>query len=382
MKVNRFCTALLTATIAGTILTAPCNPFNATHANAASVPSTTRIKDLNEDGVLDLFDAMHLMGFLEGQFDYAYAYTDMDATSDCIVDQADAQAYLAYYNYYRITLGTTAPFSSRGSTHATTTSNVSYNAYDAQTTTFLESYTLNALPTNNATRAIIGIDNREPDWSNSSVVRLKMFDSEGYYTSTGFVIDTHTIVTGAHCVFDEDAGECLRAGEIQLFDSNGNSTLQATAVEIHVPQAYIVANPPNSNYSPTSDYAVITVEEDLSNYVNMEVGLPLDGIAGLSHTATVTGFPQSNPETKTSSTGTVYQTFATRIDHTCDTLPGMSGGPIYCSNSDVHGMNGTMYSVIGINVAEVNTSNPLYNVGTRITLDILHFFFSNPKLDN
>lgn len=34
-RANRFCTALLTATIAGTIMTAPCNPFNATHVQAA-----------------------------------------------------------------------------------------------------------------------------------------------------------------------------------------------------------------------------------------------------------------------------------------------------------------------------------------------------------
>ena len=50
--------------------------------------------------------------------------------------------------------------------------------------------------------------------------------------------------------------------------------------------------------------------------------------------------------------------------------PGDSGGPAYITTSYYGSI---YYTVIGINVSEAGT----YNIATRITSDLLHFYLNN-----
>lgn len=232
-------------------------------------------------------------------------------------------------------------------------------------------------PNNNARNTINGIDDRFIDWSKSGVVEILA----GGELSTGFVIDNHMIATVAHGVFNEESQECSAISKILLFNSDGSIALEATPVQIHIPNVYGLENPTSNNLNPNHDYAFITIEEDLRSYACFSLAVPFDSFNG---DVSATGFPNHvngeywvnngvNNHNMYTSNGQVTEMLDKVIYHTAYLSPGNSGGPLYVTES----RNGhTYYSVIGINSGvggSINTS-------TRITTDLLHFFYNNPEL--
>lgn len=79
-----------------------------------------------------------------------------------------------------------------------------YNIYDSDGY-YNGSYSLSASPTlsTSNSRGVIGTDNRVVDFTKSGVV--KIITSAGM--GTGFVVDSHTIATAAHCAYSKSSAE-------------------------------------------------------------------------------------------------------------------------------------------------------------------------------
>ena len=258
----------------------------------------------------------------------------------------------------------------------------SYYVYNAQNGNriYSKNYTLSppSISLNNtpdSTNSVIGYDSRVIDWTKSGVVKIMCTGGAGYL-GTGFVVDSHTIATAAHCVVNDDASSGKSISSIYLFNSNGTVSLQATPIETHVPVKYF----DNSLFDNSlNDYALITVEEDLSSYLCFDLGVALDYSVPISLTAT--GFPQyvdtssscvndATTHNMYSGTGTVQSISTLQIHYNADTSDGNSGCPIFVTESE----NGTVkHTVIAIH----RGGN---NFGTRINAEIIRFFYQNPNI--
>lgn len=274
---------------------------------ATALPPQSRIRDLNSDSVCDTDDVIFLMNFLQGKVNYAYNYSDMDVTNDCVIDEADTRAYLAYYTYQSITNGTPVPFQSghtAGKSYQTQT--IQYKRYNAQTGAYLGIYALTTpSPTQSSpvstgttvtgTDSMLIFDNgdtRTVDWSESSIVKIIVYDSvlNTYKCATGFIINSHVVATAAHIVNNATDIQILLFETSCNLDGTGilDTTYHAdgsiTPVEYHIPADF----DPSDNYH---DYALITVSEDVSNYAHMQMGIPLPSAIDQQVEVTVSGFP-------------------------------------------------------------------------------------------
>ena len=261
---------------------------------------------------------------------------------------------------------------------------IQYYMFNAKTGAKVGDYYLDPLPSVDNSRAVIGEDERVIDWTKSGVVKIM---SPNYYLGSGFVVGDHVIATAAHCVYDYFNGNAEKITKILLFNNNGNIALEATPVTTHVPTKFINAVN-DGKYRTISDYALITVKDDLSAYACFDLGVPLDSFMNSNSVVTVTGFPATwgkpgeevtvNTATKHmmySGNGKMYNGNDSLIRYETDTTGGNSGGPVYITES-IPGRN-TYYTVVAINIAEPNVDNPKYNIGTRMTTDLIHFYSAN-----
>lgn len=264
--------------------------------------------------------------------------------------------------------------------NATNTSRY-YLVYAAKvgSTNSIRRYELSALADVNNARSVI--ENREIDWSKSGVVKLRMPTT---YAGTGFVVDEHTIATAAHCVYTVETQTSKAINDILLFDASGNVEMIVTPVEMHVPELYVYGKG-NREYDARYDYALITVEEDLSEYMCFDLGVTLDNADESNLDILLTGFPKNiygNDDDVNSFdvhnmyTGTGNITDITELQILSNNYfsSGNSGGPIYVEESRG---SYTYYSVIGI---LTSGAAPNYSYSTRITTDQLHFYRNNPNL--
>lgn len=257
-----------------------------------------------------------------------------------------------------------------------------YNIYNATTGAYIDRYTLNALDTENntSTYSLVGNDDRVVDFTKSGVVKLM---TSNYYLGTGFVVSKNIIATAAHCVKNKTISS------IRLFDTNGNVSKTVTPVEVHIPKTYVDSN--NTNY----DYALITVNDDLSDYAIFDLGVALDSAISNHLSVSVTGFPSYlndnsseivNDYTQNSMyTGTGVLNFSTiynnnnyKLYYTADSSGGNSGGPAYITISKY---GKVYYTVVAIHTNGFNeSSSEQLNSGTRMTTDLLHFYMHNPNV--
>lgn len=242
--------------------------------------------------------------------------------------------------------------------HATSFSR-SYKVYDAATGQEIDSYSLNALPSHNNTRSIIGADNRVVDYTKSGVVKIM---SDSVCLGTGFVIDSHVIATTAQVIYNETISG------IQLFNSNGTTALTATPVEYHI---YSYYGSLTNNYA--FDYALISVEEDLSAYNQFRLGVATPEFDTSNKALSVTGFSDDTNNMMTS-TGNVIDLTENisnyHLGYTADVTDKTKGAPVYVTTNydeNVH------YTVIAIH----SYGHSAYSRGTRITPDLLQFYLNN-----
>lgn len=345
--------------------------------------------DVNNDGTVSLADVTSFNKYLNGMVDLV-DYSKADTNADCVVDLVDRMILSKYISRVITALPYTAE--GGGSSYATVgaasvNSGMGYTIFDATTGAYASSYYLDANPIQDNSRDVIGEDDRYGHDALNGVVKIIKDDTT---FDTGFVVDAHTIATAAHCVFSYGSGTFQNANKvidkILILDNNGVIEMEITGMyEIHVPNAYISsANEAKRCY----DYALITVTEDLSDYICFDLGIMTDGMMQDSEKVYSTGFPKKANDVYVNDAIDLHQKFtgegyitseselgtaARRFCHTTNTYSGNSGGPVYV----VKEYNGTTYNtVIGIHTRADNQKNQ----GIQMTTELLHFYKNNPNI--
>lgn len=350
---------------------------------AVDAASTTYFRgDINGDDTVNIVDTTYLKNILSGK---RYSTNNkltqrLDVNLDGIISERDLEM-LTKINLNDITsdlLNYTTV--SDNTSDIPSSANRSYNIYNAQTgTSYGSTYTLNAVnsvPESTSTYSIIGSDDRNIDYSHTGVVKIS--SSRGIYT--GFVVDSHTILTAAQCVYNTVSNTPATDVTYTMYDSNGNIIRNSKpAVKYHVPVNFI-----NSSYNICAhDYALITVSEDLSNYINFDLGIARLAF-GNAQTGTlspvpiyVTGYNATDSSTFSNKIVTTQGILANEkvanheLQYSTDTVSSEIGAPVYVTDS-----NGKK-TVIGINNSYSSSG---YNVGMRVNTNVLQFVYNNPNL--
>lgn len=335
-------------------------------------------KDPNGDGHLTIADSTAILQYLGGYYE-PDDLTELDMDDNDVVSVVDSN-YVKMYDAGLINTsieGAVEPMAENSASEWRT-----YVAYDSQSGNRLRTYSLRVIgsaDTSN-TRTVIGTDERVQDWSNIGVAKIISAD-DSYHLGTGFVVDNHTIATAAHVVYDTETSYAYSLIELLLFDENGEEH-SFTPVEYHIPMNYINLTDYQANY----DYALITVEEDLSDYMSFDLGAITDNAINNTFQITTIGFPSyangytnhlevhnkmmSNGEITTNCIDDKEYIFS----HSADTSGGNSGGPIYTTET----LNGvTYYTVIGIHSGWLGN----YNTGVRFTSHVLKFLSANTNIN-
>ena len=323
--------------------------------------------DINGDGSVTTQDLYCLSKFLSGnsRTSKGTVAERLDVNLDSIIDSQDVQ----YLKNHFLNSSNSDSIPSTYTTALPAYEARTYYKYDASKGTKLGSYTLNSntIPeiSTASGRSIIGDDDRVLDPTLKGVVSIGK-------NVTGFVIDSHTILTCAHCVYNSNG----LSNNLKVYICDGtadynNATLTIDPVQVHVPAKYV------NSKNTTCDYAIITVNEDLSNYICFDLGIIRNNITTINPTVYVTGFGGYDEKVdsdlwykRSTGKGNIISLSTTyRISYNVDAVGGDSGSPAYIINNNKK-------IVIGI-----NTSNAVsYNSGVRITSEILQFVYNNPNL--
>ena len=260
------------------------------------------------------------------------------------------------------------------------------------------SFNSNSVPSE--PREIVGDDDRLPSLGaeNTGIVRLQNI-------GTGFIVGDHVIATAAHNVYTRYFyGGYFNSATPTIHPYNANGTIDSSTtfipIEVHVPYNYGYLD----DFEPY-DYALITVSDDLSDYMHFTLGTTYNvSSANYSNIPLyVLGPVLSSEEFSINNEDDLYygqgyivnENIAASDEilyYDCDTLHGDSGAPVYTITKVTSGeQTYYYYTVVAIHIccnqtqSEMNPSNTgpnLWNGGSRITKYQLQFFDedSNPNI--
>lgn len=328
--------------------------------------------DVDGNGIVDIADLAYMANFLNGNKGSANDYMSqrLDVDMSGIIDILD-QNMLSQILMGSITYDTIDyEISNVGIPEQST---IYYKKFDAQTGVQIgTAYHLDpvsAIP-DYAPRGIIGTDDRVIDYSNSGVVKIST-PSKGL--GSGFIVADNLILTAAHVVYGETNINYT------LFNSNGTVKATYSAASYHVPLNYISSS--NDNDNDNYDYALIVVNQNLSRYKSINLGVARDKLKNnitssiyLNYASKlgiyVTGFVSYTGYTGIGNLTNNYL-LDMGLDYNTDTDGGESGSPVYVKTS-----NGDMIA-IGIHNGKATST---YNYGRRIDTNVLQFVYYNPNL--
>lgn len=338
-------------------------------------------KDPNGDGHLTIADSTAILQYLGGYHNPS-DLTQLDVDNNGVVSIVDSE-YIVMYDAGMINRSIEQSVESTA-TNSTSTSR-SYVVYNAQTGTIDRNYTLQVYNTTNSTnnaRNVIGNDDRYENWSNKGVAKIMCNTTENSngYLGTGFVVGSHTIATAAHVTFKRESNRGYKISNILLFDGENNPH-SFTPVETHIPLNYKLYD-----YNPY-DYSLITVEEDLSEFMSFNLGAITNDAFAAQIPIKLAGFPSLfNGETVNDAddhcemvsegvlnVATQAQLSDGLIRYNADASNGNSGSPVYTTEI----LNGQTYNtLIGIHITSANNGN----AAVRFDSHILKFLKSNSNI--
>lgn len=360
--------------------------ISALTAVTAAITSITSFalnyRDPNGDGIISLLDSYYINQYLYGKFEpNGYYIEPLDFNENGVVSPLDAELVQVVDAGGEIVKGNAGSITTY--TYLQDNNYVDYYVYDAQTGYKKTGYDYFLGPDDDRTsspydlRSVIDTDTRVIDWTKSGVVKLMINDSP-YYTGTGFVVGSNTILTAAHCVMNGNNARIFSG--IKLFNSSGQNTLTVQPVEIHIPKQYVLNR--NENY----DYALITVGTNISSYNCFDLGVSIDHHQNINIPVCVTGFPQSVPNYNITNdddhhymvtgSGVLTDSSSRLLYYDADTSSGESGAPVYVTES---GSGYAHNTVVAIHTTGTNEDHP-YNHGVRVNSEILRFAYWNPYI--
>ena len=361
--------------LAGLSVGIMCLTVTPVSANAATYAQG----DINGDGTISTADSMALSSFLNGRYGSGNNSTTerLDVDSNGVIDDNDLDLVK------KILMGTVSSHSVTytNSISVPAQSNRKYYTFSTSGTR-KGSYTLSpvsAVPSGSPRTLFNNPDTRKLESGFYGVIKIRRRNES--YGFTGFVVDDHTILTCAHGLYSGGTnGLDLTYYDFSFYNEEDHidTFMQLTPIEYHIPAGYI--NNVNSSIREKYDYALITVQDNLSQFVNFYLGVPESNILSKNYDAYITGIPSN-------ANGEVSGRKATSFDklllmdnynfqYDIDTSGGQSGSPIYIKNSN------NTNTVIGIHTygTDCGFNHTTHNHGTRITTDILHFVYNNPNL--
>ena len=179
------------------------------------------------------------------------------------------------------------------------------------------------------------------------------------------------IATCAHTLYD---GTTFHTDyKVKVYDAAGTTCIATyNATELHIPATYY------NGYNKYYDYGLIYVDDDLTDYGTMALGLPTNEFETTEQTVAVSGFPGLVNGISTSNRyyglGTITTTTNDyRLCYTTYASPGQSGGPVYVEYTLG---DETYRSAIGIH----STSAGSNHYAIRTTVPLLRFYYNNSHI--
>lgn len=346
--------------------------------------------DVNRDGTVNVRDVSFIARYLSASVKVK-DYNRLDVNGSLTIDSMDKECVLAEVmgysyssSYYSKNNKTTshAPSVSTITLNEAADENISrayykYTYSNGRTSPYLLRPTTTTVTNDVSTYSVIGEDERKRI-TGTECTGIAQLSIGG----TGFIIGDHHIATAAHCVYNKDYNQWVGSMTINTYNTNGILTGNTlTPIEAHIPSLYIDENG-GDQYK--YDYALITVEEDLSDYFQFDLG------TSYSVTSTnfanipiyVTGCPREtevggdNGEDRLlySAEGRITGTNNTNLLHyNTDTSGGNSGGPVYTVTRNIIN-NQIVYSYTALAIHAYGG-----NFGSLITKYHLHFLKNNSR---
>lgn len=349
---------------------------------SVSASASSVYGDVDGDGKVTIGDVVGINKYLAGVYNFTGdVLCRVDFNHDFIVDQNDVKNILSCVlipNYQ-------FPICNQQQYEMCNNESRKYIKYDVNKGR-KELYTLNKLETYlpNQQNSRDRYDNVR-DYENINTVFLN-YDKGGY--GSGFIVDDHIIATAAHCVYDDE--EIVSDFTIKIWDENCSKILkEIKPKEIHFPELYTsTLGGEESNY----DYALVYVDEDLSEYGIWSLGTVTDSensandFYSSDKELIVSGFTKLNDNEGikryysrgevvdfTSNPNESHNKKAYRINCLADSSGGKSGGPMYYE----YNYKGDIYKTV-VGVYTGGTEKNSWSV--RITPTLLQFYRNNNNI--
>lgn len=370
--------------------------------------------DANRDGVVNVRDVAAIASYRVGNV-YVPNYNQLDADKNLVINSMDEQRVLAkvmgysysssYYSKKNKTSSNPATVSNFvSSADDSSTASRVYKRYSYKNKKQLSNYTLypstTPLTSSAQSRIVIGADDRYISSGSENTGIVYIHNGFGQ-NGTGFIVDDHHIATAAHCVYN---GDWRSIYGIYAYKYNGEiSDIVFTPVEAHIPFKYN-PNETDGNEKYKYDYALITVKEDLSNYIHFDLGtsysvnatnfenIPIY-VTGCS-IKTNTGTSNSTDRLYTGE-GRVINKYANTsmsvsntelLNYDTDMQQGCSGGPAYTvTKNNINNHQSYTYTAIAVNSFETPPDDGnvqgMGNGGALITKYLIQFYKNNPNVN-
>lgn len=367
--------------------------------------------DVNHDGDVDISDVIVVNQHLSGAR-YFRNYSQLDANRSHTVDAADANCVMRkvvkgdysacyirqYGNGYMQVVNMPAVSSANSLDYSyMNTSARRYIGYSYAKKANIAPYSLTPTLASASTTSsgpartrIDGTDERTKAHGYENTGIVSIIDANDPI-STGFIVGEHMIATAAHCVYIKNnvSKEFKKSLTIKTYNRTGipeNHFL--TAVEAHIPEDFLGAS------EMYYDYALITVKEDLSDYVHFEIGNAYNMTNSEVGTIPihVTGVPLktfiedpvygewNDDDVLYTHNGSVYGSDNTKmLRYTVDATGGQSGSPVYTitreryNNQDYY-----TYTALAIHSRGMDFAGTA-NHGALMTQYQLQFYKNNPN---